>query len=228
MSSEPFYLNVEHEYAALRGTLIHNGIENIGRHPLPVLKEQRITVMVDTKYGPQEFSAKSDCVVIVSDKTVRKHRTVHVKVRDYKTKGEIKHDFVAPEREHQMQVNMYAYAVWKNAATLFGPNTEIIVDELEINYLGSNKPRRFTSAGTLEALGYKPRGGEQEVLTLEAITMLPMERIEKFIQARIEKRIREREAGLPPVVTGDEARWCFRCPVYQACVIAAKGEESAA
>lgn len=228
MSSEPYYLNVEHEYAALRGTLIHNGIENIGRHPLPVLKEQRIVTMVDTKYGPQEFSAKADCVVVVSDKTVRKKRTVHVKVRDYKTKGEIGHDFVAPEREHVMQVNMYAWVVQRNAATLFGPNTEVVVDELEINYLGSNKPRRFTSAGPLQALGKKPRNGEQEYLTLESITLLPMERVERFIRARIERRIAERNAGLPPVLEGDDAKWCFRCPVQQACIIAAKKEEAAA
>ena len=213
-----YFLDLEHAYASLRGTLIHSGIEHSGIHTQQTLKEERLTVTIDTAYGPQEFSAKSDCIVVLSTEKKRgKKQVVHVKVRDYKTTGEIKHDFLAADKKHQMQVNMYGYVVWKSAEKLFGPNTEVVVDELEVNYLGSNKARRFTSAGPLTDVGYKRKGCDAEVLTLEQITLLPMERVEKFIRARIEKRVREREAGLPPILPPGEDKWCFRCPVYGAC-----------
>lgn len=222
-----YYINLDFEYASLRGTLIHSGIEHTGIHRLPVVQEDRVTTMIETKYGPQPFTAKSDCIVILYDEMHGDGWTVHVKIQDYKTTGEIGHDFTRAHSKHQMQVNCYAYVVTKEAQRFFGKkykNPVVIVDELEIDYFGFTKARRFTSAGTLVTKGRKPKGAkEAEQLELQPIRLLPMEKVEQFIRARIEKRIEEDKARqLPPPLAGDDAKWCFRCPLFVCCQVTAE------
>lgn len=210
---EDCYFDVDYAYASLRGTLIHTGLEHVA-HTDSTVAEKRVTTMVDTDYGPQPFQAKSDNIVILSED----EDDVHIKVRDWKTTGEIGHDFLKADIKHQMQVNCYAYVARQEPEQWLGRKKNVIVDELEVQYFGFTKPRRFTSKGSLPVVGKKPRGGEAEMLETEPIRVLPMYRVEAFIRKSIERRMRERQAAtLPPPLEGEAAKWCFRCPVFAAC-----------
>lgn len=221
-----YYISLEYEYASLRGTLIHSGIELTGIHTSQVIQEDRVTTMVDTKYGPQPFTAKSDCIVVLSTEHNLRHRETkepefvyHARIVDYKTVGEIGHDFTRAQPKHQMQVNCYAYVAVKEAAKLFKASCTVVVDELEIDYFGFTKARRFTSLGPLLTKGHKPRGADvAEELELKPIQMLPLDKVEAFIRRSIERRIEERKSPiLPPQLVGEAAKWCPRCPVVGPC-----------
>jgi len=140
-----------------------------GAYPgvLGVIREQRFSKEVETKYGPQVMMGKADLITLLriedveDTETGRREGVLHVKVTDYKSKTDVGHDLDAADRKHQMQVNLYAWLVSETLSTYnlnelssaklagdgnLGAFTKVVVDELEIVYVDMRKVRTFTSA----------------------------------------------------------------------------------
>jgi hypothetical protein len=237
---EDWYIDVDHAWSAMRGTMLHARLELLPRAPGPVseIREIRLETTVQTKYGPQVVKGKSDLIVVNSVEETRNSKTsdepesevligvladdgetMHIKVVDYKSKAEIGHDLVRAERRHQMQVNIYGWLATKALPeALARPGLKVVVDELEIFYAGTNKPRRFTSAGPLMTKGKRVsvRPLVYEDLELEPIHMLRAGDAERWVIKHVEQVIEAREY-LPPPLEGEAAVICQWCPVRQQC-----------
>lgn len=208
-----YYIDVDFQYPMTRGHMIHALMEQ-AQYPgaLAVIREQRLSAVIETANGLAQFSGKSDLVVI---KEVR-DGVAYAKVVDYKSKGKVGHDLVVADVSHQIQVNLYAYLVEK---ALTFENLPIVVDELEIVYCDMDKVRRFTSAGPLEARGKRivgSRPAEYETLTLAPLKLkTTLHRwAERYLKHRIELR---EDSALAPVLPPEESWKCRRCPVFAIC-----------
>lgn len=211
-----YWVNVHWQKASLRGTLIHAGFEHIGWPGGEAIQEQRMSVVVDTAYGPQNFSAKPDLIVIHPDDTFD--------LWDWKTR-DFKHELVRADTKHIAQIWMYAYIVQRYAREVL--NRQLTVRSVNICYMSWNNFRTFTSLGPGTATGKKPRGGEAEILELAAIPTVHADATEAFIRRQIERKIDARD-NMPAPLEGDAAQWCFRCPVFRKCQELAAVEEEAA
>jgi hypothetical protein len=220
-----YYEDVDVAWTMMRGTLIHGSLEQFPYPMRETVREMRMEMLVETKYGPQTFTAKPDVFVIQS--LDMENKVIHIKVIDYKTR-EFGHELVRADYKHQMQVNMYAWLAIRSLGFHYQGSYDwtVEVDELEIIYLNLQKTRRFTSACSLEARKRKKVSGhwEYETYALAPIRMLPMEKVEAFIRAKIEQKIQAR-AVLPPPLEGEAAKFCWRCPVYATCQSLADREE---
>lgn len=218
------WVNVEFAYASLRGTLVHRGMESA-----PIvqqsIREERLSTTVETEYGVETFTAKSDNIVVRSIEETKKGRkkwhVAHVLIRDTKT-TDVTHDLVSADTKHAMQLNLYAWIVRRELPKVLNVD-EVVVDALELNYFGQSKPRTFTSAGWGSAKGKKPRGAtEAETLELAPIPLLPQDKLDVLVTRLVTRRVkalqaRKESGALPPVLQGDDAKWCFRCPVWNRC-----------
>lgn len=223
--SVDYYSDVEDSYPLLRGNLIHQAMEST-RYPgvEAVIREQQLWTTVQTCFGPQRFESTPDLIVVQRVES----GVAHLKIVDYKSKNEIGHDLVAPLPDHVAQLNMYAWLVTRALPAVLGLDG-VVVDEVELMYIGSNKPRRFTSAGPLQTRGKlltrKPR--TYATLTLAAVPLWPVLRTERGIVRHIERMLTPSET-LPPVLPEDKQWVCNYCPVAATCWATDKKERDAA
>jgi hypothetical protein len=214
----------------VRGNMVHRLME-LANYPsaVSVLREERLSVPVETRFGPKTFTGKPDLIVVTHIEHDLRGGSpefiYHCRVVDYKSTSEIKHDLTAARPEHVLQVNMYAWLA-EEALSRFPEDAVYVVDELEIVYCDMRKTRRFTSAGPRKTKGKRTstRPLTYEELTLQPITRHSHDRIGAFIQRGIERKVSAREE-LPPPLEGDEAWVCPYCPVQPMCVaLAGRGQ----
>lgn len=224
-----WYVDVKHAYPMTRGHMVHALMERAD-YPgvVATLREQRLTTVVDTKYGPQRFTGKPDVVVITSvERGDQPEFTYHAKVIDYKSKNEIGHDLTQAQREHEVQVNLYAWLVGKSLLPYVTQEADarsvVVVDEVEIVYCDMKKVRRFTSAGPLLTEGkmLTRRPPTYAPLSLAPLDLKDPEWCEHYVKRRIEWMIAAK-GNLPPVLGPDDAWKCPRCPVREACAVQAR------
>lgn len=128
----PYWKNVEYNYAAWRGTMVHEGIyHTAGAQQEPfVFREIRVSTSIDG----MTVTGKPDWFMLDAGRT-------HLTVRDYKTVSKVTAE---PNILHQIQVNCYALLI-ANDCRLVSSDPYPVVDELEIIYMDSSKSRSFTS-----------------------------------------------------------------------------------
>lgn len=227
-----YYLDMDQSWPLVRGNMVHALMER-ARYPgvLDTIRETRFTTQVPTRYGDQAFTAKPDLIVVDRIETDwpsdeghgqgNAQETIHIKVVDYKSKNGIKHDLVEAAYEHQLQVNMYAFILRRELAAHFGaPECNVVVDELEIDYIDMSRHRRFTSAGWLTDRGklVNRKYKEYETLHLAPISMWSQAQVGRFVRRRIEERIAAREELPDCEYEGTDKAWlCDYCPVKEAC-----------
>lgn len=221
LENEDWYVDVDGRWPLLRGTIMHAGMDAVrGTESYPgaikVIREFRFTVPIDTKHGTKSFTGKPDGIfILLMDMD---SETVHVRIVDYKTKGDVDHELVAAKPEHVLQINLYAYLTVKCLPEALGkPDLKVVVDELEIFYAGFNKPRRFTSRAALTARGkryLKPL--RYDTLELQPITRYSMAAMERWIRRKVEEKLDARNV-LPPILQGDAAWLCDWCPIKERC-----------
>jgi len=184
-----FFVDVRAAYKMARGTIFHRGLAN---EPPPagtlgVVRELLMNATTDTKYGDKVLHGTADEVTLLGVSyretvehldaertTLSMHPSVvlHVKIADYKTRTEVGHDLVRPDKRHVVQINEYAWLVsrflpgWIKSRGaccpgVYGDNGEmrlnqgvldvdgVVIDELSITYLDMARPRTFTSKGFL-------------------------------------------------------------------------------
>lgn len=232
-TSRDHWMDPESEWYLHRGHDIHHYLEMLDFPPGSVVctvKERRLTSVVQTAYGTQTISGKMDLVVVKSleeevDAEGNISYVAYAKIVDYKTK-KVEHSLTAPDRKHQMQLNIYAWLVENTLLDLgvkqLGGVSRVVVDELELVYIDMGKCRRFSSAGEMRGKGIKRRGAaEAEVLNLEQIYLMEMKDVEAWVVQRIEQKI-EAKTVLPPKQEalergGNTDEWCWRCPMLEAC-----------
>jgi hypothetical protein len=257
MESTGYYVDVRQAWPAVRGHMVHALFEQHGRYPgaLLTVREVRLEAPIATRFGPATlaqqfggnrqlatpsdasaalFQGKPDLIVGTS---LDDADCLHLKVVDYKSKSEIKHDLVRALPEHQVQLNMYAWLVTQailhherlaeRIAKVVGHLPErVLVDELEVVYCDMRRVRRFTSAGPLTDDGKLVSRHPEPVyeqLILDPVELIPLDRMERFIRARIEVRLEAAQDGpggtgtLPPPLGPDESWRCRYCSVYDRC-----------
>jgi hypothetical protein len=221
MLQNEWYVDVESQWPLIRGTLLHAGMESAkgnASYPgaLGVIREFRFSTKIKTKYGEYDFTGKPDNIVILN--LAQTEEEIHIKIVDYKTKGNVDYHLDSAMPEHQLQVNLYGYLATKCLPESLGkPDLKVVVDELEIFYAGYNKPRRFTSAGPLIAKGKRlTKPIRYEELELKPVVRYSMDAMERWITRKIEAKIRSREE-LPPILEGDAAWVCEYCQVREIC-----------
>lgn len=182
-----WFIDVKQGYKMTRGTIVHKGLSQEPPPPdtLGVVRELRMKAPINTRYGEQVFHGQADEVVLLgmdeyvqTDGAFPVRYRLHVKITDFKTRSEVGHDLIAPDKRHVHQVNQYAWLLkrflpaWLRSYTedengepleeyrdhlFLGPNfpvtlldiDEVIVDELSITYMDMVRPRTFTSRGFL-------------------------------------------------------------------------------
>lgn len=223
-----YYLNVAHAYSSLRGQLIHSGLEQLPWHAgYQTVREKRLRLHVDTQQGPQLFQAKPDMIVIhASGEEVDVPEVLDVDIWDWKTR-EFKTDMTAPDLNHIRQIWMYAYIVSKTPEQWWGNShdmPEVRIRSVNICYISSSGTRIFSSLGPGIAYVQRGRGKDRhtEELALDAIPTYSLKRVERFVRERIEAKLESAET-MPAALDGDDAKWCFRCPVLHACKVAGPG-----
>jgi hypothetical protein len=190
-SKNDWFIPVKNAYKSTRGSIFHQGLGQEPAYPgvLGVVRELRMGAQIDTAYGEKTFHGKPDEVVLLNVDTellplgVLNWHRLHVKITDYKTRGDVGHDLVAADRRHVVQINQYAWLVKKflpqwltrlnevgwaevsekeareyghlylNGGIIPPRIDEVIVDELSIEYLDMSKARAFSSRGFLYAEG---------------------------------------------------------------------------
>jgi hypothetical protein len=188
---EDYYLDIRQGYKMVRGSIFHQGLGQEPAYPgvLGVVRELRMGSLINTKYGEKTFHGKPDAVVLLRTTSIEHlawtegggemhdlersmKTTLHVKLVDYKTRGEIGHDLVEADPRHVIQINEYAWLVrrflpgWLNQVLSTWPSDyqehlfmeegtllplidEVVVDELSIVYLDMSRSRTFSSLGFL-------------------------------------------------------------------------------
>jgi hypothetical protein len=229
MGESDYHVDVDSAYKMVRGNMVHALIQT-ARYPgaVTIIREQRMKVMVQTKYGQQLFTAKPDLIVVTridpgpDDNSCAP--VVHVRVVDYKSTNEIAHQFTEPKLDHQLQVNMYAW-VASQCLLDYLPHAEhlaqdavVQVDGVELAHFAMNKTRRFVSEGPRLDRGKMLTRNPKtfETITLAPITLWDMDLVGQFIARKIEERI-EAEIKLPDILEGDAAWRCDYCPVRNLC-----------
>lgn len=204
MEENDYWVKVAHQRAALRGTTLHAGLAVM---PFPrTVREQRLKVMIDTKHGPQPFTAKPDVIHNVHEEG----DSVVIDIWDWKTR-EFGNELTQADAKHRAQVGMYAWLATQTVEQWHSQKRNVVVRSVNICYIASSTMRTFTSLGEMTQVGKK--GVE---LTLAQIPTVEPAKIEAFIRRQIEAKIDARTA-LPPILEGDAARWCFRCEVAGPC-----------
>lgn len=222
-NTEPYYQDVDYAYSSLRGTTLHSGMDALGWNSgMRVITEKRLHVKVNTKHGPQDFSAQPDAIVIVDsnahDCPPNCDPIVEVDIYDWKSR-EIDHDLTEADTKHRAQVWMYAWIVSQTPQQWLGTSAEVRIRSVNICYFGSSKSRMFSSLGPGRARGKRipqTKPYQYEELTLAQIPTQDLQRVGAFVRKMIEKKIEARKV-VPAALTGDDAKWCFRCDVRQAC-----------
>lgn len=259
-----WFMNIDGQWILQRGHMAHAYAETLRppRGSIGVVRELRLKSSVNTSQGIEWFAGKMDAVVlnkVVVD--MDKGAILHVSIIDYKSKGEIGHGpdthlnnryltegQAAAQRDHQQQINLYAWLVrnemasWINALTpahedynklRLRPGTslimpiidEVVVDELIIQYLDFARARRFSSLNTLQSRGKRmPDRKHYETLELLPIFVSSHDYLTRWIIRHIEME-HDAEVSLPPPITGDAAqKFCYRCPVRNICYTIGKEE----
>lgn len=224
-SDHDWYVDVNDAWAMVRGTMIHAATEKLP-YPgvLQVIREMDMVTEVETQYGPKLFYAKPDLIVLKR----LEDGIVYAKIVDYKSKNEIGHDLTEVPVDHVRQINMYRWIVERELTlTQFGEPQDypVIVDELEMFYGDMKKSRRFTSAGPLKTRGKLIQRAPRKYaeITLAPITIYDAEVVGRWITRRIEEKYRAVHEELAPVLEGDEAWKCAKCPVRETCFAIAAG-----
>jgi CRISPR/Cas system-associated exonuclease Cas4 (RecB family) len=213
-ASTDFYTDIDDSYPLTRGNMVHAMMEGAAYpYAIGVMRERRIWVDVETKHGVAKFGGKPDVVVF---KGRDEDGRLLAKVVDYKSKVEVTHDLVAAQDDHVAQVNMYAWLVSQVYSAEYG--APVVVDELEVMYCGLNKPRRFTSAGTLETRGKMLTRSPKTyaTLTLAAIPLWPLEKTALAVRRRLTRLLSPRN-GLPERLPEEKQWMCNSCPVNKVC-----------
>lgn len=217
-----WYLDIDDAWPMLRGTLVHALMEN-NRYPgaVGIIRETEMETLIETEYGPQRMTGQPDLVVVERLQQEGEEVVAYVKIVDYKSTSEIKHDLTEAKQDHVRQINMYAWLVrrwlpqhYRHAAL------RVEVSEIEIVYLDFKKVRRFTSAGSLTTRGKMTRRNprEYETLTLAPLMLHPDEVVERNIRRLIEAKIESRTTLPPAYEPGDPQYWrCLHCPVAESC-----------
>jgi hypothetical protein len=206
------------KWNAVRGNMSHSFLEQLPPAPGTCfeISEVRFETIINTKYGPQKLVGKPDLIEVLGDDGDK----MVVKITDWKSTKEIRHDFLQAKEAHQKQVNMYALILYDALpGYLFRPGLEVIVDELEIVYFDMGRVRRFTSGCSLIDRGKlltPRRAGNHEQLKLMSIKHKAIEDMRKYVALLIEDAIDASERLYPPL-QGDEAKLCSYCPFYRAC-----------
>lgn len=213
-----YYVDVEQAYPATRGNMVHALMEKCA-YPgaLYAIREHRFYCTIETKYGPQQFTAKPDLIVV---KDITDDNVIVVKILDYKSTIRINNTLVEAKLEHQLQVNMYAWVVTQCLPIALGlDDYRVVVDELEIEYANTEDKRRFTSAGARQIPCKRKVNGKlvDALLDLEPITLWNMTKVGRYIQAKITERLEAKEVRLPDILEGESAWLCRYCPVYDFC-----------
>ena len=239
-----WHVDVRQGYKMTRGTIIHKGLSQEPPPPstLGVVRELRMKAPINTRYGSQVFHGQADEVVLLRidrvgmghayaepDQLTWKH-VLHVKITDYKTRSEVGHDLVEPDKRHVHQVNEYAWLLKKflpdylNNCTGHGDPggcveptehlflttpvmpriDEVVVSELSITYMDMKRPRTFTSRGFLydqgKQLGDRVNGRWVRRNPIEH-EELELEPIPQFKNAFTESLIRK---GIEEQIEADE------------------------
>lgn len=221
-----WFTDVEQAWPMTRGTLTHAVMEANKDYPgaVGVIREHVMETMVDTRYGPQRLIGKPDLVVVLKDEA----DSVTVKIVDYKTTSEIKHDLTAAKPDHVRQINMYAYLVSRWLSEHLKRPVTVTVAELEVVYLDFKKVRRFTSVGPLVTKGKRLSMTPLTYadLELEPIHIFEPGTVEKGVRRMIEAKIAARDQLPPAYEMDDENYWkCRYCPVQEACADLARREQ---
>lgn len=181
-TSRDHWLDPSKAWYLMRGHMIHNYMEKL-KYPdgaaVCLVREKRLTTVVETSCGPQKISGKMDLVVVreittepIGGDGKGMHKVARCSIVDYKSKNGLNHDFTSPDRKHQMQLNVYAWLVQEclldlGVDALTGVD-RVVVDELHLVYVDMLKVRRFTSTGPTWDLGKEVRkpdiGGVHEVV----------------------------------------------------------------
>lgn len=183
---------------------------------------------------------------------------LHVRVVDWKSKNDIPHTMLEAEKDHIFQINEYRLLVerellsylrgWREDSpahldarlylnTPFDIDeltvSRVVVDELAIVYLTSNKTRTFHSEtflwtkgkmlgestmgadGKMHFHAFRPR--QYEEIEIAPLPKWQVEYTEQVIREGIERQIEAEEVLAPPLEGDDALRKCEFCPVRQAC-----------
>ncbi len=166
-----WYIPVDKAWPSARGTIFHHGM---GKLPAPegtigVIRELRMFAAIDTEFGEQQFSGQIDEILLMRVED----DVLHVRITDWKTKSDIPHSMIEPERRHLYQINYYAWLVtealrhyldnWdtieRNPSSLLSlrqaiPEFKSVrVEEISVSYLAGNKIRTFVSSRLLSVRG---------------------------------------------------------------------------
>lgn len=217
-----WYVDIYDAWPMLRGTLVHSLMQS-NRYPgaVGILRETEMVVEIETAYGPQKMAGQPDLVVVNRIEETAEGPIAYVKIVDYKSTSEIKHDLTAAKPDHVRQVNMYAWLVRRWLPQHHRDSRmRVEVEEIEIVYLDFKKVRRFTSAGPLVTRGkMKTRSPKTyETSTLAPMTLHSDALVERNIRRLIEAKLESREELPPAYEPGDDNYWkCAYCPVADAC-----------
>lgn len=165
-----YYEDVNQQWPRTRGSMVHAMLEKSEYPGHEVIRERRLEMTVETKYGPQRFTGKPDTIVLPN------------KIIDYKTTGKI--ELTAAKPDHIMQLNMYRLLAHSELG--------LDITELEIMYLSMSAVRRFSSATVLSEKRRK------ETVTLAQIPLPSYEQILSWVTKQIEK-VLEGDEKLPPI-----------------------------
>jgi hypothetical protein len=256
-------VDVDKAYQLYRGDLFHAGLKEEPAPPgvLGVARELRMHSPIETNRGVQVFSGQADEVTLLHIEN-RIHlvepdeRVLHVKLIDWKSKNDIPHAMLEADRRHVYQINQYRWLAehtllaylqgWKednpphldarlylNGEVDFASITGVVVDEVAVVYLSSNKTRTFSSETFLWSKGkmlgestmgndgkmhfhaFRPR--QYEEIELAPLPKWQLEYTEQVIREGIEGQIDAQEHLAPPLEGDDALLMCESCPVRQAC-----------
>jgi hypothetical protein len=213
-----YYLDVHNQKASMRGTVVHAGMDAIGWPGERAIAEKRIKVPVRVRDVEEslEFSAKPDSIVLVDEDL--EQGIVTVDIWDWKTREFKPGELLEADVKHRQQVWMYAWAVSKTPEQWYAPNSKATVHIRSVNiaYMSNNNDRIFSSLGTGKATIKRQRPARFEEIELAVIPTVLMPDIERFIINRI-KRKQQALTVLAAPLEGDDAKWCYRCPVATPC-----------
>jgi PD-(D/E)XK nuclease superfamily len=214
-----YYVDVHYQKASLRGTILHAGLDCVGWPNEKVITEKRLSVPIYLGEGqePVEFTAKPDAIVVVDEaREPNGEVIVTCDIWDWKTREFKAGELLEADVKHRQQVWMYAWIVSKTSQQWYGQEATVHIRSVNIHYVGSSNFRSFSSLGPGKASITRQRPKRVEEIELAAIPTQPMEKVEKFILGRIKQKQRALTV-LAPALEGQDAKWCYRCPVAVPC-----------
>lgn len=162
-----WFLDVKSAYRMVSGSIIHEGLAHEPAPPgtLGVVRELQMNTPINVDGEEHTFHGTFDELTLLYAEDGK----VHVRLVDFKSKSDVPHSLVEPNKEHVYQINSYAWMVqrylpgWLNGCEGYEDDggehcdhlflnvtnmpriDEVIVDELMIVYLDLSKTRIFTS-----------------------------------------------------------------------------------